>query len=87
VPRVLPEGAAVEIDRGSWPVPPVFEVMRELGNVAEAEMHRTFNMGVGMVVICADADAPAVKSHLKQLDEPCYEIGRVVNGDRTVELK
>jgi phosphoribosylformylglycinamidine cyclo-ligase len=87
VPRVLPEGTAVELDRGSWPVPPVFEVMRELGNVAEAEMHRTFNMGVGMVVICAEAEAPAVKSHLRQMDEPCHELGRVVHGDRTVELK
>jgi len=87
VPRVLPAGAAVEIARGSWPVPPVFEVMREIGNVAEAEMYRTFNMGVGMVVVCAGPDAPAVRAHLKQAGEACYDIGRVVAGERTVKLQ
>ena len=87
IPRVLPEGTAVELGRGSWPVPPVFEVMRELGNVADSEMHRTFNMGVGMAVVCAEADAAAVKAHLRAAGEPCYEIGRVVAGDRTVEIK
>ena len=87
IPRVLPEGTAVELGRGSWPVPPVFEVMRELGNVADSEMHRTFNMGVGMAVVCAEADAAAVKAHLQAAGEPCYEIGRVVAGDRTVEIK
>ena len=87
IPRVLPEGTAVELGRGSWPVPPVFEVMRELGNVGDSEMHRTFNMGVGMAVVCAEADAAAVKAHLQAAGEPCYEIGRVVAGDRTVEIK
>jgi phosphoribosylformylglycinamidine cyclo-ligase len=87
LPRVLPEGTAVEIERGAWPVPAVFEVMRELGNVAEPEMYRTFNMGVGMAVVCAESDAAAIRAHLKQTDEPCYEIGRVVAGERTVEIK
>jgi phosphoribosylformylglycinamidine cyclo-ligase len=86
IPRVLPAGTAVEICRGSWPVPPVFEVMRELGNVAEPEMYRTFNMGVGMAVVCAEADADAVKAHLAALDEPCHDIGRVVPGERTVTM-
>src|SRR5215210_182675 len=86
IPRVLPEGTAVEIDRGSWPVPPVFRVMQELGNVEEAEMHRTFNMGVGMVVICSPADADTVRYHL---DSPgqCHTIGRVVEGEREVTLR
>ncbi len=86
VPRVLPEGTAAEIDLGSWPVPPVFRVMREIGNVSDAEMHRTFNMGVGMVVICSPADAPAVKTHLDNLGEKCYTIGRVTEGARRVSL-
>ena len=83
IPRVLPEGTAVEIERGSWPVPPVFEVMREIGNVSEAEMHRTFNMGVGMVVICSEPDADTIRHHL---DSPgqCHTIGRVTEGERTV---
>jgi phosphoribosylformylglycinamidine cyclo-ligase len=86
IPRVLPAGTAVEIERGSWPVPPVFGLMREIGNVAEAEMHRTFNMGVGMAVICSAADAGAVRSHLAALGEPCHQIGRVTTGDRDVTL-
>ena len=85
IPRVLPEGTAVEIKRGSWPVPPVFRVMQEIGNVAEAEMHRTFNMGVGMVVICAASDADTVRYHFDSPGE-CYAIGRVVEGGRDVKL-
>jgi phosphoribosylformylglycinamidine cyclo-ligase len=85
VPRVLPEGTAAEIERGSWPVPPVFKLMREIGNVAEAEMHRAFNMGVGMVVICSPEDAETVRYHF---DSPgqCFTIGRVVEGAREVRL-
>ena len=86
IPRVLPEGTAVEIERGSWPVPPVFRVMQEIGNVAEGEMHRTFNMGVGMVVICSPADAEAVRYHFDSPGE-CFQIGRVVEGAREVTLQ
>src|SRR2546423_5885383 len=86
IPRVLPEGTAVRIERGSWPVPPVFRVMQEIGNVEEAELHRTFNMGVGMVVICSPADADSVKTHLDNLGETCYTVGRVCTGRREVVL-
>ena len=86
VPRVLPSGTAVEIRRGSWPVPPVFRLMQEIGNVAEAEMHRTFNMGVGMVIICAAPDAASVRSHVEARGENIYEIGRVVEGAQNVEF-
>jgi phosphoribosylformylglycinamidine cyclo-ligase len=85
IPRVLPEGTAVEITRGSWPVLPVFKVMQEIGNVAEGEMYRTFNMGVGMVIICAPADADTVRYHFDSPGE-CYRIGRVVEGAREVKL-
>jgi phosphoribosylformylglycinamidine cyclo-ligase len=85
IPRVLPEGVGVEITRGSWPVLPVFKVMQEIGNVVESEMYRTFNMGVGMVIICAPEDADTVRYHF---DSPgqCYRIGRVVEGAREVKL-
>jgi phosphoribosylformylglycinamidine cyclo-ligase len=86
IPRILPEGTGVEIERGAWPVLPVFEVMREIGNVAEAEMHRTFNMGVGMVIVCTPADAEVIKAHLAARGESCYEIGCVVEGSRQVTL-
>ena len=87
IPRVLPEATAVEIERGSWPVLPVFEVMRELGNVPDAEMYRTFNMGVGMVVVCAPPDALAAKAHFDNLGETCYTVGRVTEGAREVNLQ
>ncbi len=84
IPRILPESVGVTIARDTWPVLPVFELMREIGNVPDAEMYRTFNMGVGMVIICAEEDKQAIKSHLTSRGEACYEIGRVTEGDREV---
>jgi phosphoribosylformylglycinamidine cyclo-ligase len=60
--------------------------MQELGNVADAEMYRTFNMGIGMVVISAAPDAAAISSHLRERGHSCYEIGRVVEGQRQVSI-
>src|SRR6266496_4060049 len=74
IPRILPEGTAVEIRRNSWPILPIFSLMQEIGNVPEAEMYRTFNMGVGMIIISAPSDRETIQSHLKLLGETCYEI-------------
>ena len=82
IPRILPDGTAVQIERNSWPVLPVFALMQRIGNVAEAEMFRTFNMGIGMVVVCAPEDAARIKKSI----EPIYEIGRVTRGDKKVSL-
>jgi phosphoribosylformylglycinamidine cyclo-ligase len=87
IPRILPEGAAVEIDAGSWPVLPVFTLMQQIGNVSEAEMYRTFNMGVGMVVVTAAKDQSAVESHLQQQGVPVHQIGRVIEGNREVSIR
>ena len=86
IPRILPEGTAVKIRKGSWPVLAVFDLLRELGNVSDSEMYRTFNMGVGMVIICAHENAPAIADHIRGLGNPCYGIGEVVEGDRTVSI-
>lgn len=86
IPRILPEGTSVLIARDTWPVLPIFKLMQEIGSVPDAEMYRTFNMGVGMVIICADADADAIKAHLSKQGEKCYEIGRVQEGDRKVNI-
>jgi phosphoribosylformylglycinamidine cyclo-ligase len=86
VPRILPEGVGVEIKRGSWQVLPIFDLMQRLGNVSEREMYRTFNMGVGMVVVCAEGDAGNIKSHVESRGEKCFEIGRAVAGTRDVRL-
>jgi phosphoribosylformylglycinamidine cyclo-ligase len=60
--------------------------MQEIGNVADAEMHRTFNMGVGMVVICAPADADTIRYHFDSPGSDCFTIGRVVEGNREVRM-
>jgi phosphoribosylformylglycinamidine cyclo-ligase len=86
IPRILPEGSAVEIDKGSWRMLPVFKLMREIGKVSEAEMYRTFNMGVGMVIVCALEAQQAITAHLSSQDAECFHIGRVVQGERNVNL-
>ncbi|HEX3280922.1 MAG TPA: phosphoribosylformylglycinamidine cyclo-ligase [Pyrinomonadaceae bacterium] len=87
IPRILPEGTAVEIKKGSWPVLPVFQAMQAIGNVSEPEMYRTFNMGVGMVIVVSQTDADAVKSHFQTRGEEVYEIGRVIEGKRIVQFR
>jgi phosphoribosylformylglycinamidine cyclo-ligase len=84
IPRILPEGTGVEIQLSSWPVLPVFEVMQQIGNVAETEMFRAFNMGVGMVIVGAEPDAAKIKAQVESAGEACYHIGRVTRGDQKV---
>jgi phosphoribosylformylglycinamidine cyclo-ligase len=87
IPRILPDTTNAEIQRGSWPVLPVFNLFQRLGNIDESEMFRTFNMGIGMVVVCDPAEAAGIKSHIESIGEACYEIGRIASGDRHVILK
>ena len=82
IPRILPEGVSVEINRDSWPELPIFGLMQRLGNVDEKEMFRTFNMGIGMIVVCAETDKNAIEDLIK----PCYEIGRITTGIGNVEI-
>src|ERR1700752_4136153 len=84
IPRILPEGTAVQIKRDSWPAPSLFELLRRLGNVSDAEMYRTFNMGVGMVIVCAESEAANIEQHLRDRGKQCYTIGNVVSGNREV---
>ena len=83
IPRILPNNVSVEITRGSWPEPPVFGLMQKLGNVPESEMFRTFNMGIGMVLVCSQADAEAIAHEIGH----GYDIGKVVTGDRDVRIR
>ena len=87
IPRILPEGTSVQIKRGSWPVLPIFEMMQRIGNIEDAEMFRTFNMGVGMVVVCAQTDANEVASEARGRGFNCFEIGRVDEGPRNVVIE
>jgi phosphoribosylformylglycinamidine cyclo-ligase len=86
VPRVLPERCRAVLRRGAWAVPPVFETLRQAGRVAEAEMFRTFNMGIGYVVIVPPAAAERATAVLTAAGETVRTIGEIVAGDRGVEL-
>ena len=84
IPRILPEGTAVTIKKNSWPILPVFELLQRIGNVSEAEMYRTFNMGVGMVIVCSERDVLQVSEHLPTCGSTVYEIGLVTSGRQEV---
>jgi phosphoribosylformylglycinamidine cyclo-ligase len=84
LPRVLPKGTAAVVEMGSWPVPPVFEHLQKLGNVPQPEMMRTFNMGIGMVLVVPTKKFKKVQSILDRAGEKGYTIGRIVKGDRVV---
>ncbi len=82
VPRVLPEGCHAEIDAESWDYPPLFARLQQGGNLAPEEMARTFNCGIGMVAIVAEADVGTVLSRLADSGEKAEAIGRVEPGRR-----
>ena len=86
IPRVLPKGMAVEINRGSWPSLPVFDLMQSIGNVDETEMFRSFNMGIGMVFVAHLDEISNIKKALNGLSS-MFLIGSVVSGNKDVILK
>ncbi|MFL6573374.1 MAG: phosphoribosylformylglycinamidine cyclo-ligase [Burkholderiales bacterium] len=77
VPRVLPSGTKAVIGKNAWPRPPVFQWLQQAGEVAEEEMWRVFNCGIGMVVVVAAANAKAVAQQLSKAGETVYQIGAV----------
>jgi phosphoribosylformylglycinamidine cyclo-ligase len=85
LPRVLPDGAAARVDRAAWPVPPIFKYLQEKGNVAVGEMDRTFNMGIGMVLVVAPESVELLERHLDACGERYFPIGEVVPGDGEIE--
>jgi phosphoribosylformylglycinamidine cyclo-ligase len=85
LPRVLPEGCAAEIDLKSWDVPAVFRLLQQRGQIAREEMFRAFNMGIGLVIVCAARDAERVINILARAGEPhAVRIGFIVSGNRQV---
>jgi phosphoribosylformylglycinamidine cyclo-ligase len=85
LPRILPEGCAAEIDRRAWPLPPVFQLLQQLGRISGDEMYRTFNMGIGFIIVCQPSVEQQVLGALAVAGEPhAVRIGQVVSGDRGV---
>ncbi len=77
IPRILPVGLGAYIHIGSWPVPPIFRLVQERGQISDDEMHRVFNMGIGMVAIVSPQDVSAVQSAIA---EPTWVVGEIVRG-------
>ena len=86
LPRVLPKGRRAVLERGSWPVPPVFDLIQKIGRIDRDEMDRTFNIGVGLVLVVARKHADGVRRTLEKLDEPAYLIGEIRNGARGARI-
>jgi phosphoribosylformylglycinamidine cyclo-ligase len=85
LPRILPHGVAAEVRRDAWPVPAIFRLLQDVGHVADDEMYRTFNMGIGLIVACAGGDADHVLATLRAAgEERAAVIGTLVHGDRVV---
>ena len=87
LPRVLPKGTAAIVEMGKWPVLPIFTHLQKLGNIELAEMMRTFNMGIGMIVVVPSKKFKKVMTLLDRIGEKGYTIGRIVKGERTVSYQ
>ena len=85
LPRVLPKGMGAHIDRGTWPVQPIFHHLQKIGNIEDEEMLRTFNMGIGMVLVVPSKKFKKVQTVLDRAGEKGFIIGRIVKGERKVQ--
>ncbi|GAA4869511.1 phosphoribosylformylglycinamidine cyclo-ligase [Paenibacillus vulneris] len=84
IPRMLPADVNVEIDYGSWPILPIFQLMQKDGNISNNDMFRTFNMGIGMVIVVSEEQAAEAAAIFEQHGEQVYTLGRVTAGERVV---
>jgi phosphoribosylformylglycinamidine cyclo-ligase len=86
LPRVLPDGLGARVHRDSWSLPPVFEWLQAGGNIEELEMMRTFNCGVGMILVVASERTTDTLSHLAELGLSGWELGEISQNAVGVEL-
>jgi len=87
IPRVLPKQCSALVHTDAWEMPAVFKKLQEWGNVPWPEMYRTFNMGIGMILVVAKEDANFVRAALRLQGEKFYDIGEIVVGNQTTILK
>lgn len=84
-PRMLPKGASAQIRKGTWPVHPIFELVRKKAGADNGEMYRAFNMGIGMVLAVPSKQAEALVKKARKLGEEAYLIGEIVKGKQAVK--
>ncbi len=87
IPRILPDGLSGEIHKGSWPIPSIFRYLQMAGRIDFKEMFRTFNMGIGMIVIISPGSHEAFLKEMKKVREKTYIIGEIVKGPRKISFK
>lgn len=86
IPRILPDGCAVKLEKAKWNIPKVFNIIQDLGNVKDEEMFHVFNMGIGMVLIVSKSEVESVLRDLKVSRETGTVIGEIVKGDKIVHI-
>jgi phosphoribosylformylglycinamidine cyclo-ligase len=79
LPRILPADCRANIIKDSWEIPPIFSIIKRLGNISEKEMHQVFNNGLGMILIIPAAQIQEISSRLQELGEQCFPIGEIVS--------
>ncbi len=83
-PRIFPDGLGAKLHQGSWPLPPIFSLIQQLGGIPEAEMHHVFNMGLGMLIVVAPDQAELAQ---KSLGAGIYQVGEIVKGEKSVSIR
>jgi len=84
LPRILPKGTAAVVEMGTWPVQPIFQHLQQLGTIPQDEMMRTFNMGIGMILVVPPKKFKKVQTVLERVGEKAFTMGRIVKGERKV---
>ena len=86
IPRMLPHHCCIRIHKGSWPILPIFNLLKNVGELSEETLFKTFNMGIGMVVALPADQAQEALSFLNQNEMQAYRIGEMIAGEAGVEL-
>jgi phosphoribosylformylglycinamidine cyclo-ligase len=89
LPRIIPKGCKAVVQKGTWEIPPIFTFLKERGNISEEEMLRTFNNGVGMILIVRSKEVDDVLARLRSLGEKAFligEVGKTDGGQEKIEF-
>ena len=86
IPRMVPEGLRVRINKGTWPVLPIFNLLQQMGNIKDEDIYNTFNMGIGMVLAVDSSRADEMITYLNRETEQAYVIGDIIQGQAGVDI-
>ena len=86
IPRMLPEGVRAVVNKGSYDIPPIFDLLAKEGNISEEMMYGTYNMGLGMIISVDAKDKDAALEAIKAAGDKAFEVGYIKSGDKGVDL-